>query len=212
MIALKNHLLRSSNTTDGDSLTSQDPISQLYQNYGRTLHTEAKAQDPFYALGEVFQFSANSQQQFLNMIDAKLRIYTTKGPEHDYEILPHLKYTQQILYSRILDIRRVLMSIENTLRPAWAKSNSETGKEKAEIAYNTIQRDFKHLLDHAVALYDGTNEVISVPQSSISITESHLASLQADKAGKLTFLASAFVPVSVATGIFGMNVKELPGD
>lgn len=212
MIALKSHLLRSFGAADKDSSTPQDPVSQLYQNYGRSLHRETKAHDPFYALGEIFQFSANSQQQFLNMIDAKLRIYTAKGPEYDHEILPHLKYTQQILYSRILDIRRVLMSIENTLRPAWAKSNSEIGREKAEIAYNTIQRDFKHLLDHAVSLYDRTKEAISVLQSSISITESHLASLQADKAGKLTFLASAFVPVSVATGLFGMNVKELPGD
>lgn len=212
MIALKSHLLRSSGATERASSTPQDPVSQLYQNYGRSLRPDIKAADPFYALGEVFQFSANSQQQFLNLIDAKLRIYSAKGPEHDQEILSHLKYTQQILYSRISDIKHVFMSIENTLRPAWAKADSEMGRVKAEIAYNTIQRDFKHLLDHAVSLYDRTKEAISVLQSSISITESHLASLQADKAGKLTFLASAFVPVSVATGLFGMNVKELPGD
>ncbi|UKZ69033.1 uncharacterized protein TrAtP1_010046 [Trichoderma atroviride] len=154
MIALKSHLLRSSSATENDFSIQQDPVSQLYQNYGRSLHRETKAHDPFYALGEVFQFSANSQQQFLNMIDAKLRIYSAKGPEHDHVILSHLKYTQQILYSRISDIKRVLMNIENTLHPAWAKSNSKSGKDKAEIAYDKIQRDFKHLLDHAVSLYD----------------------------------------------------------
>lgn len=212
MIALKGHLLQSFSETDNGSSTPQDPVSQLYQNYGLSLHPEIKATDPFYALGEIFQFSANSQQQFLNMIEAKLRIYTAKGPEHDHEVLSHLKYTQQILYSRISDVKRILMSIENVRRPSWMKSNTETGKEKAEIAYNAIQRDFKHLLDHAESLYDRTKEAISVLQSSISITESHLTSLQADKAGKLTFLASAFVPISAATGIFGMNVKELPGD
>jgi Mg2+ and Co2+ transporter CorA len=211
MIALKSHLLRP-DAAERETWTTQDPISQLYQNYGRSLRPDIKAADPFYALGEVFQLSANSQQQFLNMIDAKLRIYSAKGPKHDHDILSHLKYTQQILYSRISDIKRVLMSIENTLRPAWAKSNSDSGREKAKIAYNTIQRDFKHLLDHAVSLYDRTREAISVLQSSISITESQFASLQADKAGKLTFLASAFVPISVATGIFGMNFKELSGD
>ncbi|KAK1240210.1 hypothetical protein MKX08_007652 [Trichoderma sp. CBMAI-0020] len=209
MIALKSHLFQSGANEKG-SLTPQDSVSQLYRNYGRSLRPDIQATDPFYALGEVFQFSANSQQQFLNMIDAKLRIYSAKGPEDDYEILPHLKYTQQLLYSRISDIKRVLMSIENTLHPAWAKSKIR--EDKAKRAYDTIQRDFKHLLDHAVSLYDRTKEAISVLQSSISIAESHSAILQADKAGKLTFLASAFVPVSVATGIFGMNVKELPGD
>ncbi|PNP40643.1 hypothetical protein TGAMA5MH_07642 [Trichoderma gamsii] len=211
MIALKSHLLRPGAPEKG-SWTPQDPVSQLYQNYGRSLRPDIQAADPFYALGEIFQLSANSQQQFLNMIDAKLRTYSAKGPEYGHEILPHLKYTQQILYSRILDIKRVLMSIENTLRPAWAKSNSQTGREKAQIAYDTIQRDFKHLLDHAVSLYDRTKEAISVLQSSISIMASHLAILQAEKAWKLTFLASAFVPISVATGIFGMNFKELSGD
>lgn len=211
MIALKSHLLRP-DASERESSTPQDPVSQLYQNYGRSLRPDIQAADPFYALGEIFRLSANSQQQFLNVIDAKLRTYSAKGPQHDYEILPHLKYTQQILYSRISDIKRVLMSIENTLRPAWAKSNSQTGKEKAQIAYDTFQRDFKHLLDHAVSLYDRTKEAISVLQSSISIKESRGAILQAEKAGKLTFLASAFIPVSVATGIFGMNVKELPGD
>ncbi|KAL6895042.1 hypothetical protein GGI43DRAFT_411708 [Trichoderma evansii] len=212
MIALKGHLFQSSDETNNGSLTPQDPVSQLYQNYGLSLHPEIKATDPFYALGEIFQLSANSQQQFLNMIEAKLRIYTAKEPEDDHEVLSHLKYTQQILYSRISDIKRVLMSIENVRRPSWMKSNTESGMEKAEIAYNAIRRDFKHLLDHAESLYGRTNEAISVLHSSISITESHSARLQADKAGKLTLLASAFVPVSVATGIFGMNVKELPGD
>ncbi|KAM0259423.1 hypothetical protein ACHAQJ_003317 [Trichoderma viride] len=213
MIALKGHLFQSPGATNTEPSTLQDSLSQLLlRDYGRSLHRETKALDPFYALGEIFQFSANSQQQFLNTVDAKVRIYTAKGSEHDDEILPHLKYTQQILYSRISDIKRILRSIENTARPAWTKSSCETGRQKADIARKAIQRDFEDLLDHAVSLYDRTKEAITVLHSSISITESHLASLQADKAGKLTFLASAFVPVSVATGIFGMNVRELPGD
>ncbi|KAL6691223.1 hypothetical protein J3F84DRAFT_387148 [Trichoderma pleuroticola] len=196
MDALKGHLFQSS---DSNSL------SQLPNNYGRSLHRETKAVDPFYALTEVFQFSANSQQQFLNMMDTKIRIYTSQASQKDHEILPHLKYTQEILYSRIQDIKRILRSIENTTRPVWAKSNCETGMKKAEIAAAAIRRDFEDLLDRATSLYDRTRESITVLQSSISITESHLAR-------KLTILALVFVPVSVATGIFGMNVKELPGD
>ncbi|KAL7781015.1 hypothetical protein V8C43DRAFT_299193 [Trichoderma afarasin] len=212
MVALKSHLFQSSDSINMGVPSRQDSLSQLSNDYGRSLHRETKAVDPFYALTEVFQFSANSQQQFLNMIDTKIRIYTSQASQKDHEILPHLKYTQEILYSRIQDIKRVLRSIENTARPVWAKSNCDTGMKKADIAAAAIRRDFEDLLDHAMSLYDRTKEAITVLQSSISITESHLASLQADKAQKLTFLALVFVPVSVATGIFGMNVKELPGD
>ncbi|KAK5995286.1 hypothetical protein PT974_03687 [Cladobotryum mycophilum] len=212
MIALKGHLFQPSDSADMDPSTLQDSLSQLSKDYGRSLRRDTKALDPFYALTEILQFSANSQRQFLNMIDAKLQIYTTQSPAQDHEILPHLKYTQQILYRRILDIKRVLMSMENTTRPAWTKDAGEIGKQKSGIAARAIQSDFNDLLDHAESLYDRTKEAITVLQSSISITESHMASLQADKAQKLTFLAAVFVPVSVATGVFGMNFKELKAE
>jgi Mg2+ and Co2+ transporter CorA len=44
--------------------------------------------------------------------------------------------------------------------------------------------------------------------SSMSISESKKAISQAERVGKLTFLAFIFVPLSFTASFFGMNVKE----
>lgn len=72
--------------------------SQLHFDYGRSLHADLMACDPFYALGELFRFVATSHWDFLNIIDHKLDKWTSLPQEDYFRSLSSLKYTKNLLY------------------------------------------------------------------------------------------------------------------
>ena len=213
MVALKCHLFTSGNSGDTDPSTRQDQFAfHLPTDYGRFLHPKIMTNDAFYSLTEVFSFAASSQMEFLNLIDVKLDRYTSLPSAQDFQSLPNLKYTKQILSRHIQKTQRVLDSIKNAQHPKWPKDRSESGSRKAAIAAQSLEQDFMHLLDRANTLHQRTAEAITVLMSSISISESQKAMEQAQRVGKLTFLAFLFVPLSFTTSFFGMNVTELQGN
>ena len=213
MVALKCHLFTAPQSDDTASTTRQDQFaSHLPTDYGRSLRPTLMSRDPFYSLTEVFDFAASSQMEFLNLIDIKLDKYTSLPSSQDFQSLPNLTYTKQILYRHIQKTQRILDSIKNAQHPRWSKDPSESGSRKAAIAANNLEQDFMHLLDRATTLHQRTTEAITVLMSSISISESQRAMEQAQRVGKLTFLAFFFVPLSFTTSFFGMNVEELEGN
>jgi hypothetical protein len=212
MIALKCHLFTSPNSGDTSSATNNDQsVSHLPTDYGRSLRPNVMSRDAFYSANEVFNFAASSQMEFLNLIDIKLDKYTSLPSEQDFESLPNLIYTRQILNRHIQRTQRVIESIKNARSSRWPQDRSKSGKVKAAIAAQSLEQDFSHLLDRATRLHRRTTEAITVLMSSISISESKRAIAQAQRVGKLTFLAFFFIPLSFTTSFFGMNVKELEG-
>lgn len=77
------------------------------------------------------------------------------------------------------------------------------------MAFEAVQQDYKHLLLQAQAMHTRCNEDITVLMNSASIAESKKAMAQAERLGKLTFLAFTFVPLSFTMSFFGMNIQEL---
>jgi Mg2+ and Co2+ transporter CorA len=209
MIALKCHLFASEAMEA--SLSQTQSASHLHVDYGRSLHPSIMNHDAFYNLTELFSFTASSHIEFLNLIDIKLDKYTSQPQAWEFQSLPHLKYTKGILYRHIQKTQRILESVKNARYPTWPKDETESGSRKAAISAQSLEQDFKHLLDRAVALHTRTTEAITVLMSSISISESQRAIDQAQRVEKLTFLAFIFVPLSFTTGLFGMNVTEIEG-
>jgi hypothetical protein len=173
------------------------------------------ARDALYSLTDVFALAASSQLQFLNLVDAKLDGYTsTTTTTTTSGALPSLRYTKQILYYHLASTRRALASIRAAAaHPKWPRDTSDSsgGARKAARAAQGLERDFAHLLERGEALHLRATEAIGVLMSSISIAESQRAIDQAERMGKLTFLAFVFVPLSFTTSLFGMNVAELHG-
>jgi Mg2+ and Co2+ transporter CorA len=200
MIALKSHLF-----TD----TTVQSASLLPSEYGRSLRPNVMACDAFYCLTEIFNFAASSQMQFLNLIDVKLEKYTSLPSEQDFQSLPNLKYMKQMLDRYIQKTQRIIHSIKNAQQDKWPKDKSESGRRKAASASQNVEQDFAHLLDRAQILHRRTTEAISVLMSSISISESQRAIEQAERMGKLTFLAFVFVPLSFTTSFFAMNLSYI---
>lgn len=138
----------------------------------------------------------------------KLDVFLGGDQESDFKSLSNLKYVNRLLCRHIQQIQQTLDSIHNTKHPKWPKARDHLGL-KAASASEAIKQDFEHLLAFARALHDRCNEGISILMSTVSIEESEKAMVQAQRLGKLTFLAFIFVPLSFTTSFYGMNFKEL---
>ncbi len=215
MIALKWHLAAPAESGHCGVPPSARSTSHLPTDYGRSLRPSTMARDALYSPTEVFALAASSQLQFLNLIDIKLDGYTSDilPIERASWLLPNLRYTKQVLYRHIHATRRTLDSIRNaSTHPKWPRDTTDSGSRKATAAAQSLVRDFEHLLERAEALDRRVTEAINVLMSSIYISESQKAIEQAERVGKLTFLAFIFIPLSFTTSLFGMNVTELEDD
>jgi Mg2+ and Co2+ transporter CorA len=54
-------------------------------------------------------------------------------------------------------------------------------------------------------------ETFQLLMSSMSVRESRLSAEQASRTTILTYLAILYLPLTVATGVFGTNIKEING-
>jgi Mg2+ and Co2+ transporter CorA len=202
-MALNVHALLKFEENDSKTLPS---ISSLHLNYGRSLRENVMAEDPFYALSEVFALTTASQKQFLNLVEHKLAEYTNLADSY-FDALPNLRYLKQVLLRQRQQIRATRLFIRNAKPPKWAKAVSDVGKR----ARTAVEQDYSHLGDHAEDLDKRCQEAITVLMSSVAIADSKKAIMQAERVAKLTFLAFIFGPLSFTTSFFGMNFNELSG-
>lgn len=72
-----------------------------------------------------------------------------------------------------------------------------------------IQEDAKKLQRFLIDTFQLLMSSISVRESRLSIEQAVLSAEQARRSAWLTQLASVYLPLSVVTGIFGMNLKEI---
>jgi CorA-like Mg2+ transporter protein len=182
----------------------------LRRDYGKLLDTHLLKIDPFYAMHELFSFTASSELQFLNLIDNKL------GPETGYAILSqktpslsNLLYTQEILQAHIEHLYENIETIKRKGSPDWPKTpeNSELSKI-ADAAASLLLRDFEFLLAKAETLSKRCERGTSVIMNNANIAESRRAMTQARRVGKLTLLAFFYVPLSFTASFFGMNLEQ----
>lgn len=94
----------------------------LQRNYGGSLDAQLMNLDPFYALHDLFSFSASSELQFLNLIESKVQ------PETGYAILSlekpslsNLLYSQEILQAHMQRLRENIETIKLRGGPNWPR-------------------------------------------------------------------------------------------
>lgn len=166
------------------------------------------ATDILYTLNEVFDLAASSQNQFLNLLDAKLTDCIAKINRRDYEVLTNLMYIKDILHNQIQYVNRTLASIQNARHRKWPVATGDLG-DRATTAKEAVIEDYKHIAKIAESLHARCIDSISTLMSSASIAEAKTAIQQQERVGKLTFLAFMFVPMSFTTSFFSMNAPEV---
>lgn len=196
-----------------NDLFAQSTLS-LANNYGLTLDLALANADSFYALTELFQASATSICQLLNLV--KMIIDKSTGYDlyksQDYG-LENLSYHQDILKRLELRIRENISNLEGHHSPQWPRSYNlnDDGvnwrKVKAAAAAQCLLNDFRDLLVRMERLSAQCHSGMSVCMNSAAIAESQRSIEQAKQVGQMARLAFFYIPLSFTTSFLGMNLS-----
>lgn len=206
---------KNSPTCHSDGLFAQSALS-LAQNYGLTLDHDLAAVNSFYALTELFQTSASSICQFLNLLETIIDTYTgyNQYKSQDFS-LGNLAYHQDILKSLESRLGENFSDLQGHHNPQWPRSydlsdaSTKHNKLKAEASARTLLTDFRNLLSRTQQLAAQCRSGMSVCMNSAAIAESQRAIEQAKQVERLTRLAFFYIPLSFTTSFLGMNLKVL---
>ena len=196
---------------------SEGPFAQsaltLAYDYGLTLDPALVLADSFYALTELFQTSANSICQLLNLLDTVIDGSTgyNQSRSQDYS-LGNLSYHQDILKRLGVRLRENISVLESRQSTPWPRSygsrgeNARQSKAKAEATAELLLTDFRNLLSRIERLAVQCQDGMSACMNSAAIEESQCAIGQAGKMKLLTWLAFIYIPLSFTNSFFGMNL------
>lgn len=185
----------------------------LHLDYGKLYDSSVMACDAFYALDELFTFCANSELQFLNLMESKLSQETGYAQlSNENPQLSNLLYSQDILEDHAKRLRENIETIRMRGGAKWPRASEPAMKLKAEAAASSLRKDYEHLLYRTEALSERCRRGVGVIMSSASITESKRAIAQTYEVAKLTKLAFFYVPLTFTTSIFGMNLTPIAAD
>ncbi|KAL8963644.1 MAG: hypothetical protein Q9193_000113 [Seirophora villosa] len=213
-IALKAHRLSLDNLSRDEAASSSqnDPFLQsaalLTCDYGKTLNTKFLATDPFYALHELFVFSAFSLSQYFNMLESKLDSETKAQASSQQVIdISNLLYLQDILERHAGRLRETIATIETRSSLSRTSSSKPSAETVPQQAARTLLVDYEQLLARAETLSNRCHAQVSLHMNRALIAESNKAIQQAREVTKLTRLAFVYVPLSFAASFCGMNLR-----
>lgn len=188
-----------------------DPFTQsaalLTCDYGKTLDTKLLATDSFYALHEIFLFSAFSLSQYFNMLESKLNADTkSQASSQQVTDISNFLYRQSIFQSHAGRLQNIIATIETRSSLYRTPSPDSSTESISQQAARALLVDYKQLLARAENLSNQCQAQVSLLMNRAMIAESNKAIQQAREVAKLTRLAFVFVPLSFASSFCGMNL------
>lgn len=197
---------RSHDTSCNSSVPPSDSAQSanlLASQYGSLLDHNSMRNDPMYALSELFEFSAASECQFLNMMQHQIeKEFFVIEAQTDWS-LENLRYHKTLLDDHIQSMKGTLHALRRPLIPG------SPAEERISEAVQNVLEDFTHLLEQAQTLAAKCIEGINTIVSTTQLKESREGIKQAEGLRRLTLLAFFFLPLSFTTSFFGMNFREL---
>lgn len=222
-IAIRSHRTVTRNLTqdpvyDQASVNFPQSATTIHTHCGRMLNEKTSAADSFYALSEIFAFTAASESQLLDLMRAKilpemgmtLEQPTTISPSQDLHssTLSNLLYNKAILDEHIQRLKENVRSIKRYGGPGWHRSTEKEQRRKVKAVNDMIKEDFESLLEQAKILSSHCDRGINIAGNTAMVAESKAAIIQAKWVSKLTLLAFFFIPASFTTSLFGMNFTQ----
>lgn len=217
------------------SLFMQSASILSHDSYGRFLKDEVMKLDAFYALSDLYSFAASAENEFFNLLRAKLDSETKHldDERHMETSLQNLVYHRKLLGAHAERLQEAIWQLGRHGSPDWPthQLTKEQGKtrpsgsdlEVPNIAANQVKSatteveqavmrlidDYEHLLNRAKSLSIQYKEGMEHIQNSAMLYESRKAIEQARGVARLTLLAFFFIPLGFTTSFFGMNFQEL---
>jgi hypothetical protein len=209
-VSLKDHSKPQTSNGAAIPATSKQSVSLLPFLYGKSLNPYAMCLDPFYALNELFTFVAQSENQFLNLVESIVDRSTSGNIENVAKSLldnqADLLYHIRILGQHIARIRDTAEIIKSRADLDWPKYR----EGQASTATRWLERDYDHILQRSVLLQQRCEREMDMLMTRASLEESRASVIQAHRVTRLTILAFFFLPLSFSTSIFGMNFVTFP--
>ena len=194
--------------TSGRKTERQLPqsIDHIHKNYGSYLKSEVMAHDAFYALNELFEFSAASIDQLLELFESNIRTMS-----HDTDTVG----TSELLVAKSLvdDYRRYVKDVLEIVGarggPKWPRVTEPKQRVKADRAADQLRSRYQRLLGRCDRLSEYCASSITIIMNSETQRQTERAIEQTDRLSKLSVLAYFYIPLTFAASLYGMNFKEL---
>ena len=205
---------------DGDdgeeskSNTNQSASLLHTRSYGYYMDHATMQTDAFYALHDLFLFSAYSENHFLNMVQTKLTTESQRADDerHRERSLLTLKRHQRLLHDHVQDLRTTIKVIKKRGDSDWPRAKGEAQIEEAQRAALSLQEDFEELEHRGEKLLQQCGVGMEDLRNNVILSESRQAMGLQTRVARLSLLAFFFIPLGFTTSFFGMNFKELGND
>ena len=214
--AMKDRRLRRDTAAFGDRIAQS--LSLLSAFYGTSLNANIMWSDPFYTLGELFNFFISSETQFLNSIATKLddgmRDLSFTNPSASMKFQAELLYFRRIIDKRVQSISQTLMFIKTRHhldwpRPREAIEDGRTARLMAKAAIR-LEHDCEYALNCATSLQQRCERETTIMMNNASIAEAKRGIDQGRQLFRFSVIVSIYVPLSFTTSVFGMNFVQFP--
>ncbi|CAH0050999.1 unnamed protein product [Clonostachys solani] len=169
------------------------------------------SQDPFFLLSSILRTSFLSWTQLLKVLA------NTVARCHDKLTLPQSQlhyYLSQLrsCIAMVNHIKEVLLENQDIIRNGghskWPKASTEQTRLRKQQLQSQLVADHECLLSRCDHLLDGCESTTTALLGFAQLMASERSISQAKEVQRLTAMAAIFIPVTFATGIFGMNIKE----
>lgn len=193
-------------STQNENDSYPQSIGHLHEKYGRHLKTAIMSYDAFYALNELFEFSAASVDQLLELFEDNIRMDLHHPVSTRLSELLILKVFMDDYRSYVKDILEIVCARGNS---KWPRATEPKQREKADRAADQLENRYKRLLRRCEYLAEHCESSISIMMSLEAHSQTEKAMTQTDRLGKLSVLAYIYIPITFAATFYGMNFKEL---
>ena len=166
------------------------------------------AADVMYSLSDLFKFVTHSECQCFNMIERQIAKATSCSKEEMERALEDLKYIHSLLEDR--DERLLQMSTfwKSRGEPQWPAATQQAHVEVVNETLQAVEGDLDHLLRRSKNLSSRCIEGANMITNTAMLEESKKAMGQAERLNRLSLLAFFFLPLQLASSVFGMNFKQ----
>ncbi|KAK4614154.1 hypothetical protein CLAFUW4_09099 [Fulvia fulva] len=179
----------------------------LWRNYDYGLYINLARSSSLHAPSKLFAFAAASGSQFLNLIqrlvDDEVRLADAFEPEN--ASMSNLLHHQQVLNERRRRLKGGPLALEEQSSWPHALSVTQTELHMTGHTQSKLYRDFDGLIRAAQDIADECNRGARNVIQLASHAESQKAIAQAEDLGRLTRLATIFVPLTLIAAFFGMD-------
>jgi hypothetical protein len=166
-------------------------------------------QDPFFILSQVYLHAAMSWAQLINFLEDDILTWQNAREGRLQSALEQLRFNICLIDRVISYLGESLEVIDNHRQYGWPSASTNTLRQQMSSIEESLRSDYKFLIARCQSLLKRAEVSSGSLVREAQLLEAARGIDQAKKVNSLTLLAYLFLPFSLATGVFGMNVHEL---